>query len=181
MLDELGDSQLDYLSPADLRPSLTATTTLLRILTIFSLYEDAVEDAKVPIPVEPKYKDFCDVMRDMLTETWRLFYLIFRRVQGITSIKLPAGNTASGDSREIATRCCELLSLVHEELGVHKWCGYGNGKIYPSSLLTIGKLLALMMDQFLKYNTGEWDHEILQCMFCLFGISVSVYSLLCQG
>ena len=37
-----------------------------------------------------------------------------------------------------------------------------------------GKLLALMMDQFLKYNTGDADHEVLQCMFCLFGISVSV-------
>jgi hypothetical protein len=37
-----------------------------------------------------------------------------------------------------------------------------------------GRLLALMMDQFLKYNTGDADHEVIQCMFCLFGISVSV-------
>ena len=163
ILDETGDNLLDFLSPTDLKPSLEATTTILRILTIFSLYEDAVEDGKAPIPVESKYPDFCVVMRDMLCEAWRLFYLLFRRVQGITSIKLPAASTSETPSRETITRCCELLSLVHEELGVHKWCGYGNGK-----------LLALMMDQFLKYNTGDWDHEVLQCMFCLFGISVSV-------
>jgi hypothetical protein len=129
ILDEMGDDQLDWLSPNDLQPSLTAITTLLRILTIFSLYEDAVEDGKVPIPVEPKYPDFCAVMRDMLTETWRLFYLVFRRVQGIISMKLSTGNTSTGEFREATTRCCELLSLVHEELGVHKWCGYGNGNI----------------------------------------------------
>ena len=41
-------------------------------------------------------------------------------------------------------------------------------------LLMQGKLLTLMMDQFLKYNTGDVDHEVIQCMFCLFGISVSV-------
>ena len=39
-----------------------------------------------------------------------------------------------------------------------------------------GKLLELMIDQFLKYNTGDADHEVIQCMFCLFGISVSVFS-----
>ena len=44
--------------------------------------------------------------------------------------------------------------------------------------LISGKLLALMMDQFLKYNTGEWDQEILQCMYCLYGISVSVSTVL---
>ena len=158
----MGDNLLDFLSPADLKPSLAATTTILRILTVFSLYEDAVEDGKVPIPVELKYPDFCMVMRDMLCEAWRLFYFLFRRVQGITSIQLP-GKTSPEHPRETITHCCELLSLVHEELGVHKWCGYGNGKF-----------LVVMMDQYLKYNTGDWDHEVLQCMFCLFGISVSV-------
>ena len=170
ILDEMGDNLLDFLTQTDLKPSLEATTTILRILTVFSLYEDAVEDGKVPIPVESKYPDFCMVMRDMLCEAWRLFYLLFRRVQGITSIKLPESNVSEASSRDTGTRCCELLSLVHEELGVHKWCGYGNGK-----------LLALMMDQFLKYNTGDWDHEALQCMFCLFGISVSVRILGCKS
>jgi len=125
ILDEEGDSLLDFLSPTELTPSLEATTIILRILTIFSLYEDAVEDGKVPIPVESKYPDFCIVMRDMLCETWRLFYLLFRRVVGITSIKLPKDKT--DDSREKINRCCELLSLVHDELGFHKWCGFGNG------------------------------------------------------
>lgn len=106
-------------------PSLKATTIILRILTVFSLYEDAVEDGKVPIPVESKYPDFCMVMRDMLCETWRLFYLLFRRVLGITSIKLPKDKI--DDSGEKINRCCELLSLVHDELGVHKGCGFGDG------------------------------------------------------
>lgn len=60
---------------------------------------------------------------------------------------------------------------------------YTNGAVtamvYPtSSRLTSGKLLSLMMDQFLKYNTGDADHEVIQCMLCLFGISVSVSSSL---
>src|SRR5271169_3495001 len=99
MIDESSDNVLDWLSPADLTPSLEAATTILRILTVFSLYEDAVEDGKVPIPVESKYPDFCMVMRDMLCETWRLFYLLFRRVLGITSIKLPKDKSLE-DSRE---------------------------------------------------------------------------------
>lgn len=128
MIDESGDNLLDWLSPVDLTKSLESTTIILRILTIFSLYEDAVEDGKVPIPVESKYPDFCMVMRDMLCETWRLFYLLFRRILGITSIKLPK-EKSSEDSKEKINRCCELLSLVHEELGVHKWCGFGHGII----------------------------------------------------
>jgi len=48
-------------------------------------------------------------------------------------------------------------------------------------LMGKGKLLALMMDQFLKYNTGDADHEVIQCMFCLFGISVSVRIHLTKG
>jgi hypothetical protein len=128
IIDEEGDNLLDWLSPATLTLSLKATTIILRILTIFSLYEDAVEDGKVPIPVESKYPDFCMVMRDMLCETWRLFYFLFRRVLGITTIKLPKDNNSSSDeSREKINHCLELLSLVHEELGVHKWCGFGNG------------------------------------------------------
>jgi len=126
MLDESGDNFLDWLSPTDLTKSLESTTTILRILTVFSLYEDAVENGKVPIPVESKYPDFCMVMRDMLCETWRLFYLLFRRILGITSIKLPKDKSPE-DSKDKINRCCELLSLVHEELGVHKWCGFGHG------------------------------------------------------
>lgn len=84
-----------------------------------------MEDGKVPIPVESKYPDFCMVMRDMLCQTWRLFYLLFRRILGISSIKLPKDKIEH--SREKISQCCELLSLVHEELGVHKWCGFGDG------------------------------------------------------
>ena len=148
---------------------------MLRILTVFSLYEDAVEDGKVPIPVEPKYPDFCIVMRDMLCEAWRLFYLLFRRISGVTQIALPQ-EEPSDELREKVDRCLDLLSLVHEELGVHKWCGNGNGLLSSNKKLTKGKFLALMMDQFLKYNTGESDNDVIQCMYCLFGISVSVPS-----
>jgi hypothetical protein len=126
-LDELGDNLLDWLTPAELTPSLSATTTILRILTVFSLYEDAVEDGKAPIPVESKYPDFCIVMREMLCETWRLFYILFRRVLGITMLTLPTLKATPEQPRDEITKCCEVLSLVHEELGVHKWCGHGNG------------------------------------------------------
>lgn len=127
IIDESGTNLLDWMSPTELTPPLEATTTVLRVLTIFSLYEDAVEDGKVPIPVETKYPDFCTVMRDMLCEAWRLFYLLFRRVLGITSITLPGRKSVAENSREKIDQCLEVLSLVHEELGVHKWCGYGNG------------------------------------------------------
>ena len=39
------------------------------------------------------------------------------------------------DSKEKINRCCELLSLVHEELGVHKWCGFGDGNLSFEGLL----------------------------------------------
>ena len=141
MIDDEGDALLDWISPAELIPSLEATTTVLRILTIFSLYEDAVEDGKVPIPVESKYHDFCSVMRDMLCQTWRLFYLLFRRILGIATLRLPTNKAISEDSREKINRCCELLSLVHEELGVHKWCNHGDGWSFvfiPNSRKTTG-------------------------------------------
>ena len=174
MLDDSGHNFLDRLSPAELTPALIATTTILRVLTVFSLFEDAAEDGKVTLPSEPKFPDFCVVMRDLLCETWRLFYLLFRRILGVTSGRLPNGKL-SENSQEHLDRCLDLLSLVHEELGVHKWCGYGNGTDDSKLSLTAGKLLALMIDQFLNFNTGEADPEILQCMFCLYGISVSVH------
>jgi len=31
-----------------------------------------------------------------------------------------------------------------------------------------------MLDEFLKYSDGDFDHEIIQCMFCLHGVSVTV-------
>jgi hypothetical protein len=128
IIDESGQNTLDWLSPADLLPVLQSVVSILRILTVFSLYEDAVEDGKVAIPVESKYPDFCAVMREMLCETWRLFYLLFRRVQGITTLKLPGEKRREDNSiKEKKTRCCELLSIIHEELGVHKWCGLANG------------------------------------------------------
>ena len=126
ILDETGHSQLDWLSVPDLNPSMTAMTTILRILTVFSSYEEAVDEGRAPIPAEPKYHDFCMVMRDMLCESWRLFYLIFKRLSGITSVKLPDGKPQES-SPESIRRCCELMSIVHEELGVHKWCSHGNG------------------------------------------------------
>jgi hypothetical protein len=30
-----------------------------------------------------------------------------------------------------------------------------------------------MLDEFLKDVSGDFDHEIIQCMFCLYGISVT--------
>jgi hypothetical protein len=66
-------------------------------------------------------------MREMLCETWRLFYILFRRILGITLLTIPNGKLTPEGSREDITKCSELLSLVHEELGVHKWCGHGNG------------------------------------------------------
>ena len=126
ILDEIGDNQLDWLSPSDLKSSFGAITTILRILTVFSFYEEAAEEGRAPVPSEAKYQDFCAVMRDMLCETWRLFYLIFRRLSGITSVKLQDSKPAE-PSTESIRQCCELLSIVHEELGVRKWCGHGNG------------------------------------------------------
>jgi hypothetical protein len=128
IIDESGQNTLDWLSPAELLPVLQSVISILRILTVFSLYEDAVEDGKVAIPVESKYPDFCTVMREMLCETWRLFYLLFRRVQGLTTLKLPGEKRREDEStKEKKTRCCELLSIIHEELGVHNWCGLANG------------------------------------------------------
>jgi hypothetical protein len=129
MIDDSGENLLDMLSSVQLTPSLGATTTILRILIVFSLYEDAVDEGKVPFPTEVKYSDFCVVMRDMLCETWRLFYLLFRRILGITQITLPSERPVD-DFREKINRCLDLLSLVHEELGVHKWCGNGNGILF---------------------------------------------------
>jgi hypothetical protein len=126
MIDEAGDSQLDWLTTSDLESSLSAMTTILRILTIFSFFEEAADEGKVPIPAESKYPDFCVVMRDMQCESWRLYYLIFRRLCGVTSLKLPK-NKPDESSVENVRRCCELLSIVHEELGMHKWCSHGNG------------------------------------------------------
>ena len=127
IIDESGDNILDWLSQSELVPSVEATIIILRVLTIFSLYEDAVEDGKVPIPAESKYSDFCIVMRDMLCETWRLFYLLYRRLLGITDIKLQAQKPSSESPPENISRCCDLLSLLHEELGDHKWCNCGRG------------------------------------------------------
>jgi hypothetical protein len=130
IIDESGQNTLDWLSPTDLLPVIQSVIAILRILTVFSLYEDAVEDGKVAIPVESKYPYFCTVMRKMLCETWRLFFLLFRRVQGLTTLKLPGEKKREDEStREKMTRCCELLSAIHEEVGVHKWCGLANGPL----------------------------------------------------
>ena len=148
IIDESGQNTLDWLSPSDLTPVLQAVISILQILTVFSLYEDAVEEGKVAIPVESKYPDFCLVMREMLCETWRLFYLLFRRTQGITTLKLPGENNREDEStREKLNRCCELLSVVHEELGVHKWCGLANG-------LPPHKLIKLTCREFTQIDVG---------------------------
>jgi hypothetical protein len=87
-----------------------------------------VEDGKIPIPIEQKYNDFCTVMKNMLCETWRLFYLLFRRISGVNSLDLT--NYESEEDRKKVIKCCELLSLIHEELGVHKWCSCGKGNFF---------------------------------------------------
>ena len=33
-----------------------------------------------------------------------------------------------------------------------------------------------MLDEFLKYGNGDFDHEVIQSMFCLHGVSVTVVS-----
>jgi hypothetical protein len=173
IIDEEPDTNLvDWLTPQELQSTLSAASTLLRILTVFSFYEQAIEDGKLALPVESKYADFCAVMRDMLCETWRLFYLVYRRISGISTLKLP-DQTSETAPFETVNRCCELLSLIHEDLGERKWCHYGECTS-PRNSLTQAKFLLLMMNEFLKYNTGEWDQEIIQCMYCLYGLSVSV-------
>jgi hypothetical protein len=137
IVDSYSDTLLNSISTQDLMPSLEAITTILRILTIFSLYQDAVEDGKAPLPAEQKYNDFCVVMKDMLCETWRLFYLLFRRISGVSLIK--ETQNENEDDRKKISRCCELLSILHEELGVHKWCASGNGNVYNSRRLTFRK------------------------------------------
>jgi len=172
--DEPDTNLVDWLTPQDLQSTLAALTILLRILTVFSFYEQAIEEGKLAVPVEPKYVDFCTVMRDMLCECWRLFYLVYRRVSGISTLKLPDESNPI-PSPDAVNHCCELLSLIHEDLGEKKWCHHGECTS-PPSLLTPAKLLTLMMTEFLKYNTDGWDQEILQCMYCLYGLSVSVPS-----
>lgn len=143
IIDESGQTTLDWLSPTELTPVLKAVIAILRLLMVFSLYEDAVEDGKIAIPVESKYPDFCAVMREMLCETWRLFYLLYRRVQGITTLKLPGEKRHEDEStREKLNRCCELLSAIHEDLGVHKWCGLANGSLPTTSTDSWGREVA---------------------------------------
>lgn len=112
-------------------------------------------------------------MREMLCETWRLFYILFRRILGITTIVIPTVMPAPEESREDITKCCELLSLVHEELGVHKWCGHGNGIILVNRIdlreiigIDDGSILKI---QYRRIGPGDYTMHVLSLWYFRIG------------
>ncbi|ODV94495.1 hypothetical protein PACTADRAFT_35294 [Pachysolen tannophilus NRRL Y-2460] len=132
---------------SDKKNLLSKILEFMRIGFIYCLHEDVAKKSSLKVSLDAKSTKAARKVRDILTNTFSLVFLYY-------SVLLPQAKPEYIN---------DLLSLLHEQLGVRSYCDSSDGKF-----------LKLIQDCLIDLSWPESEMDLLQVIFCRYKISISV-------
>lgn len=120
----------------------------LRVCYVFLLHTDISKmGPALKKPIQSQSYKVYERLRDMLLNTFSLFYLYYTQALGERKPEI----------------LNDLISVIHEHTGTRGWCEAAGGTF-----------LRLIEDSLLKMGWIESDKDIFQVIHCMYHISVSI-------
>ncbi|CAN6605760.1 hypothetical protein TRVA0_003S00518 [Trichomonascus vanleenenianus] len=141
------DGILDGLSTERLKMSLDSLIHLLRLLHMFILLDDAINNNVIQAPSHPSWDRASRLIKELIVRAWSLLYMFFK-------IYIPEEKRTKAITNDI-------LSIIHEEIGVREYCGLGDGFF-----------LDLSLRELVKLDWPESEADMLQCLDCRYGFGL---------
>lgn len=138
---------LEATTPQDAQNMLVLIVKVLQLIHIFMLNDQAINSNIIQAPQAFSWERAAAKFRELSVYWWCIFYLYYR------SALLPESRTP-----EILN---DLLSIIHEQLGVQGYCG-----------LADGSLLKLNLKEIVRMDWNESEADMIQCLHCRYGLSL---------
>lgn len=120
---------------------------VLPLLQAFSLFDSATNDNVIQASQHPSWEAASSKFRELLIYWWTIFLIAFRKL--LPSISPP----------EVWN---DVLSIVHERLGVQGYC-----------MLCDGVLVKYHISELLSLSWRGSDLDMVQCLHCCYGFNLS--------
>lgn len=147
IIKEYDGNILSFFSEQRLREGFQAITSLMRMLYLSILLNDAIMNNIIQAPSQLSWEKVVSQIQDLTIKGWCLFYYFFREI-------LP-------DSDSHPDVLNDVLSIVHEVVGNRGFCGVSNGE-----------LLELSLSEFVRMDWEESEADLLQCLHCRYGLGL---------
>lgn len=135
--------------PADrISQTFEALIRLLRMLHIYILFDDSINNNTIQAPSHPLWDRSAQKFGELIVSSWSLFYFFYRSI-------------LSEEHRNKPDILNDILSIIHEEIGVRGYCGLLNGVF-----------LDLCLKEMLRLDWSESENDMLQCMQCRYGLAI---------
>lgn len=130
------------------RQILESIITLLRALHVFMLNDNAVNNNLIQAPQHHTWDQVQKKFRELTVYYWLLFYLYFRFAVSGSQLTPELSN--------------DVLSIIHEQLGIHGYCSMLDGLFLDTNI-----------NEMLRLDWPESEADMIQCLHCRYGIQLS--------
>lgn len=137
---------LSDMKPEEAKQHLAVIVKLLEFLQIFMLCDQAINSNLTQAPQHHTWEKAATQLRELTVVWWVIFYYFFRAA-------------CVNPSNDVIN---DIMSIIHEELGHAGYCA-----------LADGSLLKLNISEILRLDWFESEADLLQCLNCRYGISLS--------
>lgn len=143
-----------------IREALQSLLSIQKVVHCFALWEDTIRVGKTPPPAQATQgavrglAKSTDKFRDMIVKVWTLQYILLKE-----AMAQHAAIFTSQDQRLVAH-----LQQVHQVLGLRCYCSLA-GKMFL-------RLMKNELETF-KLGVGDWDTNMSQLIFDLYGVKIS--------
>lgn len=131
----------------DARKMLALVVKLVQLLHIFMLNDQAINSNIIQAPQAFSWERGTQKFRELAVYWWCIFYLYYRAALPEASRKPEVLN--------------DILSIIHEQLGVQGYCS-----------LADGSLLKLNIKEIVRMDWPESEADMMQCLHCRYGLSL---------
>ncbi|KAK9480188.1 hypothetical protein V1514DRAFT_290341 [Lipomyces japonicus] len=147
------ENQINMIDSRGTDSALKATLSLLRILHVYVIHDDNVSDGIMIHSESSISTKTRRQLTDLLVNAWAFAYILLKKklIQDAKPENIQAANNS----------LLNLLSVLHEELGIRGYCAVANGVF-----------LRLVQDELLRMDNPDSETEMLQCMHCRFGLAL---------
>ncbi|WBW72725.1 histone H3.3-H4 chaperone, HIR complex subunit Hip3 [Schizosaccharomyces osmophilus] len=141
---------LDGLSFETTLDNMKVIIIYLKLFSVYAGIDDVIADDRVPKPLNLDFDSYGQNVKDTLLSSWCIFYRLCARLLQDEIVKV--------ESKKVLPN---ILTLIHSQFSFRGYCGFANGSF-----------LELSQTECQKLDVWENENEILQCVFCRFGLMI---------
>ncbi|EPX71143.1 HIRA interacting protein Hip3 [Schizosaccharomyces octosporus yFS286] len=122
----------------------------LKLFSVFAGIDDDIADDRIPKPASLDFDSYGQDVKDTIISSWCIFYKLCTRLLQDSTVKF--------EPKKVLPN---ILTLIHSQFSFRGYCGFAGGSF-----------LELSQTECLKLDLWENENEILQCVFCRFGLMI---------